>query len=248
MASEDCDGLPMYIEEDEEEAAAEKQKHQQQSQKPPFKHPWEIITQEEKARREFNFAMMDKLFEFDPKTGSGSYTQVWFVNFITFNLDDESYPINVYGTVIVRDRLDMKCNIFQRNRSNRQLVESEGESLILTGPTRGIVLKTDAYFEINLKITQDRESEDRQFSKTLIDVNSARINYRVKTQTTVSWLSAVDLMFSYVKKALEGTMEIRILSGSSSFYGRVTVCTADIPSHILLYDSDVHGANTMGND
>ncbi|XP_066315577.1 uncharacterized protein [Miscanthus floridulus] len=274
MASEDCDGLPMYIEEDEEEAAAEKQKHQQQSQKPPFKHPWEIITQEEKARREFNFAMMDKLFEFDPKTGSGSYTQVWFVNFITFNLDDENslirddhkltdslnvlclkirssdvgYPINVYGTVIVRDRLDMKCNIFQRNRSNRQLVESEGESLILTGPTRGIVLKTDAYFEINLKITQDRESEDRQFSKTLIDVNSARINYRVKTQTTVSWLSAVDLMFSYVKKALEGTMEIRILSGSSSFYGRVTVCTADIPSHILLYDSDVHGANTMGND
>jgi hypothetical protein len=120
--------------------------------------------------------------------------------------------------------------------------------LILTGPARGIVLRTDAYFEINLKIKQDRESEDRQFSKTLIDVDSARINYRVKTQTTVSWPSEVDLMFSYVKKALEGTIEIRILSGSSSFYGRVTVCTTDIPSHILLYDSDVHGANPMGND
>jgi hypothetical protein len=92
MATEDCDGLPMYIEEDEEEAAAEKQKRRQQSQRPPFKHPWEIITPEEKARREFNFAMMDKLFEFDPKTGSDSYTQVWFVNFITFNLDDESNP------------------------------------------------------------------------------------------------------------------------------------------------------------
>ena len=106
----------------------------------------------------------------------------------------------------------------------------------------------DAYFEINLKIKQDRESEDRQFSKTLIDVDSARINYRVKTQTTVSWLSEVDLMFSYVKKALEGTIEIRILSGSSAFYGKVIVCTTDVPSHILLYDSDVHDANTMGND
>ena len=120
--------------------------------------------------------------------------------------------------------------------------------MILTGPTRGIVLSTDAYFEINLKIKQDRESEDRQFCKTLIDVDSARINDTVKTETTSSWLSEVDLMFSYVKKALEGTIEIRILSGSSSFYGRVTVCTTDIPSHILLYDSDVHGANTIGND
>lgn len=120
--------------------------------------------------------------------------------------------------------------------------------MILTGPTRGIVLRTDAYFEIYLKIKQDRESEDRQFSKTLIEVDSATIGYRVKTQTTVSWLSKVDLMFAYVKKALEGTIEIRILSGCSAFHGRVTVCTTDVPSHILLYDSDVHDANTMGNE
>jgi hypothetical protein len=106
----------------------------------------------------------------------------------------------------------------------------------------------DAYFEINLKIKQDRESEDRQFSKTLIDVDRATIDYTVKRHTIVSWLSEVDVIFAYVKKALEGTIEIRILSGSSAFYGKVTVCTTDFPSHILLYDSDFHDANTMGND
>lgn len=123
--------------------------------------------------------------------------------------------------------------------------------MILTGPSRGIVFSCDAYFELNLKIKQDRESEDRQFCQALIDVDSGHIPYTdsvVKTRSSVNCLSDVDLIFAYVKNALEGTIEIRILSGSSAFYGKVTVCTTDVPSHILLYDSDVHGANTIGND
>jgi hypothetical protein len=90
MATDDCDGLPMYIEDDEEEAAAEKQKRRQQSQKPRRKLPWEDDTPEEKAGRELRLAMMEKLFEFDPKVGSGSYTRVWFVDFTTLDIDEES--------------------------------------------------------------------------------------------------------------------------------------------------------------
>lgn len=74
MEAEDCDGLPMYIEDDEEEAAAEKQKRRQQSQKPRAKLPWEDETPEGKARRELRWAMMKKLYEYDPKTRSGYYT------------------------------------------------------------------------------------------------------------------------------------------------------------------------------
>jgi hypothetical protein len=92
MATDDCDGLPMYIEDDEEEAAAEKQKRRQQSQKPRGKLPWEDDTPEEKARRELRLAMMEKLFEYDPKMGSGSYTRVWFVDFTTLDIDEESNP------------------------------------------------------------------------------------------------------------------------------------------------------------
>ena len=92
--------------------------------------------------------------------------------------------------------------------------------MILTGPTRAIVFCCDAYFEINLKIKQDRENEDRQFSKTLIDVDSATIDYRVKRHTIVSWLSEVDVIFAYVKKALEGAIEIKSCQVPVLFMGK----------------------------
>ncbi|XP_062207883.1 uncharacterized protein LOC133909462 [Phragmites australis] len=162
---------------------------------------------------------------------------------------DVGYPINVYGTVIIRDRLDMKCNyIFRRNRDNCQLIKSQGDSLMLTGPSRGVVFRGDAYFEINLKIKEDRESDDRQFNKAMIDVLGSKINYVVGRETIDSWLSSVDLIFAYVKTALEGTVEIKILSGPESFCGKITACTTDVPSQMLLYDSDVDGAVTVGDD
>jgi len=108
MATEDCNGLPVYIEENGEDVAVEKQKRQQQSQKPPFKHPWETATPEEKARRELRGAMMDKLFEFDPKTGSGSYTQVWFVDFSTFNLDESNPSLLTFVLVFYNDHSYLK--------------------------------------------------------------------------------------------------------------------------------------------
>lgn len=162
---------------------------------------------------------------------------------------DVGYPINVYGTVIVRDRLDMKCiYIFRRNRDNCQLVQSEGAPLILTGPSRGIVFSNDAYFEINLKIKEDRESNDRQFSKVLIDVDIGRMYSTIRRTCSISRLSEVDLIIASVKKALEGTIEIRVLSGPDAFLWK-HICLHDQgQSHILLYNSDVHGANTLGKD
>ncbi|RCV26995.1 hypothetical protein SETIT_5G290300v2 [Setaria italica] len=244
MEDDDCDGLPMYVEEDEEEAAAEKEKRRRQSRKPPRMS----VTPEELARIEFNQAVARKLYEYDPKLGTSCYTRAWFtkertdaillfpaqygpmrfadsviredheltesLNMLCVKIlsSDVGYPISVYGTVIIKDSLDLKRNyyIFRRDRDNCQHITSPGESLILTGPSRGVVL-----------------------TKSL-----------VQRKTVDSWLSEVELVFAYVEKALEGTIKIKILSGPGSFHGKITACTTDVSSHMLLYDS---GAITVSD-
>ncbi|PUZ55126.1 hypothetical protein GQ55_5G186900 [Panicum hallii var. hallii] len=169
--------------------------------------------------------------------------------FVKIISSDVGYPIDVYGTVIIRDSLDMKCNyIFRHDRDNCQHISSHGESLILTGPSRGVVFLGNAFFEIDLKIREGRECDDKQFNKALIDVVGSRISSVVQRETVDSWRSEVELIFAYVEKALEGTIEIKILSGPESFCGKITARTTDVSSHMLLYDSDVHGAITVGDD
>ncbi|GJM92274.1 hypothetical protein PR202_ga08727 [Eleusine coracana subsp. coracana] len=183
-------------------------------------------------------------------TDSHELTNSLNVLLVKIMSSDVGFPVNVYGTVIVRDRLDLKCiYIFRRNRHNCQLVQSEGESLILTGPSRGLVFYFDAYFEIDLKIKKDAEISDEQFCKALIDVDVGKFkSNKVARKTVVSWLSEVDFILSYVKNAVEGTVEIRILSGPEAFSGKINACTTNDPNPILLYDSDIDDAITLGND
>jgi hypothetical protein len=70
----------------------------------------------------------------------------------------------------------------------------------------------------------------------------------IKTLTVVSWLSKVDLILAYVKNALEGTIEIKILSGPEAFVGKLTACTTDVLTPIMLYDSDIDDTNTLVNE
>ncbi|KAK3158314.1 hypothetical protein QOZ80_2AG0135520 [Eleusine coracana subsp. coracana] len=160
---------------------------------------------------------------------------------------DVDFPIHVYGTVIARDSLDCKCiYLFQRDEDNCQLINSECESLILTGPKRGLVLVGDAYVETDLKIKDHQRHEVKELSKGVFGIPGIAGRQldkcKIESKLLATRLSTVEVMYAVVKDAVEATIAIEVLQGD--FYGKITACTSSIQSSIVLHDSEVSGVMT----
>ncbi|KAI5022146.1 hypothetical protein ZWY2020_058876 [Hordeum vulgare] len=179
------------------------------------------------------------------------------VNVVSIKIvsSDYGYPLNVYGTIIARDSLDQKCvYIFRRDQDDCQLISSKDDSLILTGPKRGFMVCDDIFFEISLKVkdVHGRAVNDDRLSKGLIEVDAIRRleftpRYVVDTETLVSMHSILDLNYTFIRRAVEGTVEIKILEGPDEFHGKIVASTTSIPCDIVLHDSKVSGALTAGD-
>ncbi|KAM0824408.1 hypothetical protein ACQ4PT_070212 [Festuca glaucescens] len=85
---------------------------------------------------------------------------------------DKGFPLNVYGNIILRDNLDEKCIfLFSRpSRMDSELINSADQSLILTGPSRGLVLTDYIFIEVDLKMKLDN-GKDEQLSIGLLDID-----------------------------------------------------------------------------
>ncbi|CAN6199107.1 unnamed protein product [Urochloa humidicola] len=159
---------------------------------------------------------------------------------------DVGFPIHLYGTVIARDSIDEKClYLFRRDRDHCQLINSKDESLILTGPKRGLILLDDTYVEIDLKI-KDHLGQDRELSKGMVAIRGiagrSLETCVVEIKSLATRLSTVNVMYAVVKRAVEATIEVEVMQGD--FYGKITAYTSSIKDELVLYDSKVAGAMT----
>ncbi|KAM3393470.1 hypothetical protein ACQJBY_014273 [Aegilops geniculata] len=168
---------------------------------------------------------------------------------------DYGYPLNVYGTIIARDCLDrQRVYLFQRAEDDCQNISSKNDVLVLTGPKRGLMICDSIIFEVNLKVkdVNGRKVKDERVSKGLMEINGIKRlsyppKYQVETEDLVSMHSTLHLNYTFVRNAVEGTVEARILEGPVDyFHGKIVARTSSFPCDIMLHDSELAGMLTAG--
>ncbi|CAN6277407.1 unnamed protein product [Urochloa humidicola] len=121
---------------------------------------------------------------------------------------DVYWPIYVYGTVIARDSIDHKCiYLFRRDKDHCQLITSSDQSLILTGPKRGLALM--GHVEIDLKM-KNLLGQEEELSKGFLTIRGIAGRHfdkcDVESQDLATRLSTMVVTYAVVNDAAEATI------------------------------------------
>ncbi|KAJ1261096.1 hypothetical protein BS78_09G002000 [Paspalum vaginatum] len=157
---------------------------------------------------------------------------------------DIGFPIQVYGAVFARDCVDYKrVYLFNRDSDHCQLINSEKEALILTGPKRGLALSyRNDYVETDLWV-KDCNGYCRQFSRGIVKIPGTATQNLDKGEaervSLATRLSTVDVTYDVVKLAMEATVAVEVLQGE--FNGKMAAHTTSSKRKIVLYDGSTGG-------
>ncbi|GJN05031.1 hypothetical protein PR202_ga22626 [Eleusine coracana subsp. coracana] len=140
------------------------------------------------------------------------------------------WPLDVFGIVAIRDSVDQNRNIiFQRSSLNCQTLTEKDSNLVLTGPTRSVVLVDLVFIEVDLKVKGT--SEDKILFSRVLQLASPGLHYsRLLQFTKISKFSPLEFTLGHIIFSVEATISVQIIDGSwpVGFHGEFAACTIDI--------------------
>ncbi|GJM98509.1 hypothetical protein PR202_ga15530 [Eleusine coracana subsp. coracana] len=187
---------------------------------------------------DLEWELEDRLLDFDPKQGGKYFTRFHDIDLRKFNLDEECEccisvpPLGPmrFTDAVYRDKGDYELceaiNIFSVKIGCSDVGFQSvcmDESLVLTGPKRGLALIDDVYIETDLKI-KDNQGQDRELSKGVVSISGitggSLDECNVGCVSLATRLSTVDVLYGFVANAVEGTISIEVIQGN--FDGQIT--------------------------
>ncbi|CAN6276974.1 unnamed protein product [Urochloa humidicola] len=158
---------------------------------------------------------------------------------VTETKDGLDWPLHVYGHVAVRDVVDQNRNLlFNRKRDNCQILTQQDSCLLLTGPSRAVMIIDPVTFEVDLKAKGETESEDKVLS---LKAFKKRVDDFIVLYRCFSKRCTVECAFAVVFKAVEATVySVKVISGSWPDHLRgqvVSHTTRTVQKDIVLLDS-----------
>uniref|UniRef100_A0ACD5X9T2 Uncharacterized protein n=1 Tax=Avena sativa TaxID=4498 RepID=A0ACD5X9T2_AVESA len=180
-----------------------------------------------------------------PHAGVKTCLQIFSIR--VTKIDDRlEWPLEIYGLVATRDSMDHNRNIiFRRGRDACQFLTDQG-SLMLTGPTHGVVFTDPVDIEIQLKVKGITEAEDKDLiSKVLVcehdfgSENSGGAGQLVRS-TCSSKLCSLELTSALIAGAVEATIiSAEVIQGQwpKNLGMRVVSGTTGIDEEFILLDA-----------
>ncbi|CAO2036561.1 unnamed protein product [Urochloa humidicola] len=155
--------------------------------------------------------------------------------------DGLDWPLHVYGHIATRDAVDQNRNfLFNRKRDNCQILTQQDSCLLLTGPSRPVMIIDPVTFEVDLKAKGKTESDDKVLS---LKVFPKRVDDFIVHRQCFSKCSTVEFAFAVVSEAVEATVySVKVISGSwpDHLRGQVVSRTSRVVQKgIVLLDSQL---------
>ncbi len=125
----------------------------------------------------------------------------------------------------------------------------QDSSLTLTGPSRAVVLINPVMFEVDLKVithnngglpSSESEEDDKVLSYNAFFYDGvAHMNNTGFARRSVESTehSTMEFVFAHLIFAVEATIAVRVIEGSTDFRARLTARTAGIDEDVVLLDS-----------
>ncbi|CAL4946297.1 unnamed protein product [Urochloa decumbens] len=138
--------------------------------------------------------------------------------------DGFQWPLDVFGLVAIRDPVDRNRNIiFQRSRVECQTLSEKDPHLVLTGPTRAVVLSDPVTIEVYLKVKGPIELKDKTLCfladeiLCLIPVHSCLLH-----RTCTSRFSTLEFTLGHIIFSVEAAIFVRVVDGTwpNGFHGQ----------------------------
>ncbi|KAL6646976.1 hypothetical protein ACP70R_014413 [Stipagrostis hirtigluma subsp. patula] len=143
------------------------------------------------------------------------------------------------------DSVDAKRNfLFNRTRENCQVLTQNDSDLLLTGPSRAVVLVGYVWFQVELKLKGEKESEDKLLCLKVFDHHMPPC-YRGKPHMIRTCFSSkhgiTEVKYAPIRETVEATVaSVRLIdrvSWINNLRGRVVCRANNAEGEIVLLDS-----------
>lgn len=160
-----------------------------------------------------------------------------------YNLEDGlQWPLHVHGLVAARDSADHNRNfLFNRTRDNCQILTQEDPYLLLTGPSRAVVIIDPITIEFQLKVRSRTEpEEDELLAFRIFNYPQTYLSKHVICSSILCKRCTIEFAYAPLVPSVEATVRIKVIGGvwPEHIRGRVIACITTVSEgEMLLLDS-----------